>query len=246
MSNLQVSAPDHRSRALRGPSAPTATATPGPFGLFRSTIGQKIVMAVTGVILVGFLIGHFLGNALIWLGPKAINDYSAALHRLGELLWLARIILLTSVVLHIAAAFSLYAKNSAARPQRYKVRRDLATNYAARTMMWSGPILLGFIVYHLAHLTFGLTPGTYEHSHDDVYANLVRGFSIPWVTGLYVISMIALGNHLFHGTWSMFQSLGINHPSYNLRLQRIALGLTLLITLGNISIPLTVLLGLVH
>jgi succinate dehydrogenase / fumarate reductase cytochrome b subunit len=113
-------------------------------------------------------------------------------------------------------------------------------------MLWSGPILLGFILFHLAHLTLGVTPGDYAHSHTDVYSNVVRGFSIWWVSLLYIVSMLALGLHLFHGVWSMFQSLGWNHPTYNARLMRAALGVTLLVTLGNISIPLAVLLGIVH
>ena len=226
--------------------ATPVTLHPGPFGLLLTTIGLKAVMAVTGIILVGFLIGHFAGNALIFAGPEAINAYSDMLHNSHGLLWIARIVLLTAVVLHIAAALRLYAKNNAARPQRYKVKRDVATNYAARTMMWSGPILLGFIVYHLAHLTFGVTPGNYPHSQEDVYANIVRGFSVWWVSGFYILSMLALGNHLFHGTWSMFQSLGVNHTAYNKRIMGGALAVTLLITLGNISIPLAVLLGIVR
>jgi succinate dehydrogenase / fumarate reductase cytochrome b subunit len=203
-------------------------------------------MAVTGIILVGFLIAHFLGNALVFLGPEAINSYSAGLHDLGELLWVARIVLLVAIGLHIVSALKLAGKNAAARPQRYKVKRDRVTNYAARTMLWSGPILLGFILFHLAHLTLGVTPGDYAHSPTDVYSNVVRGFSIWWVSLLYIVSMLALGYHLFHGVWSMFQSLGWNHPTYNARLMRAALGVTLLVTLGNISIPLAVLLGIVH
>jgi succinate dehydrogenase / fumarate reductase, cytochrome b subunit len=227
------------------PSRPV-TVHPGPFGLLLTTIGLKAVMAVTGVILVGFLIGHFAGNALIFAGPDAINSYSEMLHNTHGLIWVARSVLLTSVVLHIVAAMKLYAKNTAARPRGYRVKRDIATNYAARTMMWSGPILLGFILYHLAHLTFGVTPGNYVHSDVDVYANLVRGFSIWWVSLLYIVSMLALGNHLFHGTWSMFQTLGINHNAYNKRIMVAALGITLVVTLGNISIPLSVLLGMVQ
>jgi succinate dehydrogenase / fumarate reductase cytochrome b subunit len=222
------------------------TVHPGPFGLLLTTIGLKAVMAITGVILVGFLIGHFAGNTLIFAGPDAINSYSEMLHNSHGLLWVARIVLLSSVVLHIAAALRLYAKNTAARPHGYRVKRDVATNYAARTMMWSGPILLGFILFHLAHLTFGVTPGNYAHSDVDVYANVVRGFSIWWVSLLYIVSMLALGNHLFHGTWSMFQTLGINHNAYNRRIMFAALGITLLVTLGNISIPLAVLLGIVQ
>lgn len=227
------------------PATP-AKVHPGPVGLLLTSIGMKSIMAVTGMILVVFLIGHFIGNALVFVGPEALNGYSAMLHNSHGLLWVARAVLLVSVALHIWSAFQLYAKNTAARPERYKVKRDVATNYAARTMMWSGPILLGFIVYHLAHLTFGVTPGPYQHSHTDVYSNVVRGFSIWWVSAFYIVSMLALGNHLFHGTWSMFQSLGINHPAYNKRLMHLALGITLFVTLGDISIPLAVLLGIVR
>jgi len=226
--------------------ARSVAAPPGPLGLLVSTIGLKTIMAVTGVILVGFLIGHFTGNALIFAGPEAINAYSHFLHNTHGLIWVVRALLLASLVLHIWSALRLYARNTSARRQGYRVKRDVATNYAARTMMWSGPILLGFIVYHLAHLTFGLTPGAYEHSEADVYSNLVRGFQIWWVSGFYIVSMLALGNHLFHGTWSMFQSLGVNHSAYNQRLMRLALGITLFVTLGNISIPLAVLLGIVR
>lgn len=203
-------------------------------------------MAVSGIILVGFLVAHFVGNTLVFAGPEAINGYSALLHNSHGLLWVARAVLLGAVLLHIFAAFKLYSRNNAARPERYRVKRDVATNYAARTMMLSGPILLGFIVYHLAHLTFGVAPGNYAHSEHDVYSNIVRGFSIPWVTGVYIVSMLALGNHLFHGTWSMLQSLGLNHTAYNKRMMRAALGVTLLVTLGNISIPLAVLVGIVR
>ncbi|MET0390240.1 MAG: succinate dehydrogenase cytochrome b subunit [Polyangiales bacterium] len=235
MSNTQVSAP-----------ARAAVVRPGPLGLLHTTIGLKTTMAVSGLILVGFLIMHFIGNALVFAGPDAINAYSDLLHNSHGALWVARAVLLLAVGLHIISAFRLYARNNAARPERYRVKRDVATNYAARTMMLSGPILLGFIVYHLAHLTFGVTPGAYDHSHTDVYSNVVRGFSIPWVSGFYIISMLALGNHLFHGTWSMLQSLGVNHTAYNQRMMRAALGITLFVTLGNISIPLSVLLGIVR
>ena len=211
-----------------------------------SSIGLKTIMAVSGIILVGFLIGHFVGNALVFSGPEAINGYSAFLHNSHGLLWVARAVLLASVALHIGSAVRLYAMNSAARPQRYQVKHDSATNYAARTMMISGPILLGFIIFYLAHLTFGVEIADYDYSHTDVYSNVVSSFSVPWISLVYIVSMLALGNHLFHGTWSMFQSLGFNHSAYNKRIMRIALGITLFVTLGNISIPLAILAGIVR
>ena len=161
-------------------------------------------------------------------------------------MWVARAVLLGSILLHIGSALRLYAMNTSARPQRYQVKHDSATNYAARTMMVSGPILLGFILFHLAHLTFGVEMADYDFSHTDVYSNVVSSFSVPWVSFLYIISMLALGNHLFHGTWSMFQSLGFNHSAYNKRIMRVALGITLFVTLGNISIPVAILAGIVR
>lgn len=211
-----------------------------------SSIGLKAIMAVSGIILVGFLIGHFVGNALVFAGPEAINAYSAFLHNSHGLLWVARAVLLAAVGLHIGSAVRLYAMNTSARPQRYQVKHDSATNYAARTMMISGPILLGFIIFHLAHLTFGVEMADYDYSHTDVYSNVVSSFSVPWISFVYIISMLALGNHLFHGTWSMFQSLGFNHTAYNKRIMRIALGITLFVTLGNISIPVAILAGIVR
>ncbi len=207
---------------------------------------MKIVMAITGLILVGFVVVHCIGNALIYAGPEAINGYGHLLHNSHGLIWVARAVLVGSVILHIVSALRLAARNKAARPQAYRVKHDIATNYAARTMVWSGPILLAFLVYHLAHLTLGVTPGAYQHSPDDVYSNLVNGFSIPWVAGLYIVAMLGLGNHLFHGVWSMFQSLGINHSAYNVRLKRLAICIALFVTLGNISYPLAVLTGIVR
>jgi len=213
--------------------------------LYQATIGKKAVMAATGVILVGFVVGHMLGNLQIYLGPDAINEYSAFLHKTAGLLWGTRVLLLASVVLHIGCAWSLTRRNIAARPQAYKQRKDLATNYAARTMRWSGPILLLFIVYHLLHLTIGVTPGEYQHSSTDVYSNVVSGFQVIPVSAFYILAMLALGLHLFHGIWSMFQSLGIEHPRYNRLRRRLAWGITAIVVVGNISIPVAVMTGLV-
>lgn len=217
----------------------------GPLGLLLSSVGLKAIMAVTGAALVGFLIMHLLGNLLIFAGPDAINAYSAVLHANPALLWVARLGLLGAVGAHIAAAARLTATNIAARNGRYVVRHTPATNYAARTMEVSGPIVLLFIGYHLMHLTFGVTPGDFEHSSTDVYANLVRGFSVPLVAGFYAVANMCLGLHLFHGLYSMFQTLGINHPSYNLYFKVGALLITGFITAGNILIPLAVLGGAV-
>jgi len=210
---------------------------------FLSTLGRKVVMAVTGVILFGFLIGHLTGNLLVYRGPEALNAYAEALRRLGALLWVARGVLLVSVLLHIWAAVTLTRDNLKARPQGYAYRKDLKATYASRTMVWSGPLLALFIVYHLMHFTFGNVHGDFIPG--DVYHNFVVGFQVPIVSFFYIVSMIALGMHLFHGVYSMTQSVGLNHPQINAGRRTFAAVFATLIVVGNISFPVAVLAGLV-
>ncbi len=207
--------------------------------LHQTTIGKKVIMALSGAVFVGFVIAHFLGNLQLYLGPEAINGYAEKLRSLGPLLWVARIVLLLALVAHISAAFALWSRNKAARSSRYKQRKDLATDYAARTMYWSGPILLLFIAYHLMHFTIlPAHPG-------DVYRNVVEGFSNPLIAGVYIAGNVALGFHLFHGIFSAFQTLGANHPRYNPLRRDVAIAISAAITLGNISFPISVLAGFV-
>lgn len=222
-----------------------ATAQGGPLGLLTSSIGLKAIMAVTGLVLVGFLVTHLLSNLLIFQGPEAINAYSKFLHDLGGLLWVARLGLLGATVAHVGAAVKLSAGNLGARNRRYAVQHNAVTSYAARTMVASGPIVGLFLVYHLLHLTFGVTPGPFEHSPTDVYSNVVQGFSVPVVAFAYAIANVFLGMHLFHGLYSMFQTLGINHPSYNPHFKVVAVLISGFITAGNVFIPLAVLSGAV-
>ena len=212
--------------------------------LYRTTIGKKAIMAVSGAVLFGFLVVHLVGNLQIYLGPEKLNGYAEFLHRTKSLLWGFRLVLLTAVVAHIWSAIALTSRNSDARPTPYHARQDAATNYAARTMVWGGFIVLIYIVYHLMHLTFGFAPG-YAHSATDVYGNMVHGFRNPLVTGFYVLAQVFVGMHLYHGAWSWFQSLGLSHPRWNEHRRTFALALSVLITVGNIAIPLSVLLGLV-
>ncbi len=207
--------------------------------LHQTTIGKKVIMAVSGLVLVGFTIGHFLGNLNLYLGPEALNGYAETLRSVPALLWAARLVLLAAVTAHIASAFSLWSRNRKARGARYKMRKDLATDYAARTMYWSGPILLLYIVYHLFHLTF--LP---EHP-GDVYRNVVEGFQNPLISGVYIAGNLALGFHLFHGVYSMFQTLGVNFPRFNPYRRDIAIAICALVTVGNLSFPIAVLTGLV-
>jgi succinate dehydrogenase / fumarate reductase cytochrome b subunit len=213
--------------------------------LFDTSIGMKAVMAVTGAVLFGFVIGHMLGHLLMFLGPDTYNAYAMALHNAPALLWGTRVVLLVSVAAHVASAVRVTTINQAARPARYQLRRDMATNYAARTMVWSGPILAFFILYHLAHFTLGATPGNYVHSTENVYNNMVMSFQVPWVLALYVVAVLSLGAHLFHGAWSMFNSLGANHPRYNPFLKRFALVMAVVVTVGFLSVPLAIFAGII-
>jgi succinate dehydrogenase / fumarate reductase cytochrome b subunit len=221
-------------------------ATQKALTLLDTTIGKKAALAVSGVILFGFVIGHMLGNLQVLLGPEAYNAYGAGIKEKPVLLWGVRTVLLISVLVHTTIVLELYGKSIAARPVGYKVKRNIATSYAAMMMKYTGPALLVYIIFHLAHFTFpGVSLGDYDHVPGDVYANFLHAFQIPWVVAVYVIANLALGMHLYHGAFSMLQSLGLNHPQYNKRMRNAARGLVFLVTAGNVFLPLTVLFGLV-
>jgi succinate dehydrogenase / fumarate reductase cytochrome b subunit len=221
--------------------------------LFRSAVGKKAVMALTGLVLFGFVLVHMLGNLYAYAGPKAFNDYAAGLREIGvpELpyggaLWIARIVLLGAALLHIWAAWAVTMESRAARPVGYAKRPQLHTTYASRTLRWGGVILLLFVVYHLLHLTFGVVHPDFQPEKDGqfhAYHNFVTGFSVWWVSAFYIVANVALGLHLYHGVWSLFQSLGWSHPRYNPWRRSFAQAFAWLVTLGNISFPLAVLFG---
>lgn len=203
-------------------------------------------MALTGIVLVGFVTGHMLGNLQMFLpNHEAINAYGRFLHDAlhGTGIWVVRAVLLASVVLHIAAAWSLTRTSLAARPVAYQVVTPDASTYASRTMRWSGPILALFIVYHLLHFTIGSAHPAF--APDDVYRNVLVGFSVWPVSLAYIAAMLALGLHLRHGLTSMLQTLGASHPAWNTLRSRAATTLTLILVLGYISIPLAVLAGVI-
>jgi succinate dehydrogenase / fumarate reductase, cytochrome b subunit len=222
--------------------------------LWGTMVGKKVVMAVTGVVLVGFVVAHMLGNLKIFLGAEAIDTYAVFLRTMAEplfpssaLLWVARIVLLTCVALHITAAVQLTRMNWAARPQAYDTKRSIATTYAARTMRWSGVILALFIVFHLLHLTGGVVgfqPG--EFVHLSVYHNVVAAFSVWYVSLFYIVAMACLCLHLDHGIWSMLQTLGWNNARTTPALQALSRGVALVVFVGFISVPVAVLAGLVR
>ncbi len=217
---------------------------------YDATIGKKAVMAVTGFILFGFVVGHLVGNLQIFAGPEKVNHYAKFLHSLPGPLWGARIVLLLSVILHVWSSFELWLLQRAARPVAYKKKANPNSSYASRTMLWSGPIIGAFVIYHLLHFTFGtVLPGglaRLPNGDVDVYQNLITGFSQPLVSLFYIVAVSLLGVHLYHGLWSMFQSLGISHPRYTPRFKQFAAVASWLITVGNISIPLAVLAGIVN
>jgi succinate dehydrogenase / fumarate reductase cytochrome b subunit len=210
-------------------------------GFYRTTVGKKVVMAATGIMLFGFLIGHMAGNLQFFLGRDALNDYAEKLHALGALLWAVRLTLLTAVLLHIVAAVQLWRLQRAARPIAYVKRTPQGSTYASRTMYFSGPIIALFVFYHLLHLTTGHAHPDYEYLN--AYDNLVIGFKQPLAALAYIIGMILLGFHLQHGVWSMFQSVGLAHPRYTPKLKAFATVFAILLVLGFIVVPIAILAG---
>jgi succinate dehydrogenase / fumarate reductase cytochrome b subunit len=214
---------------------------------YATTIGKKVVMAVSGFVVVGWLVLHMLGHVAAFAGRTTYNEYAAFLADRPPLLWGQRLVMLIALGAHIYAAFSLWARNSEARPRAYAQRKDLATNYAALTMRYGGLVLLSFIIYHVLHLTVGMTSHLgYEFVPGDVYNNLVLGFQRPVVAGFYILAQVALGMHLYHGIWSLTQTLGADHPKYNALREFASMGLTLVIVLGFIAVPISVLTGVLQ
>jgi succinate dehydrogenase / fumarate reductase cytochrome b subunit len=213
------------------------------FRFYQASIGKKVVMALTGIVLFGFVVGHLLGNLQIYLGRERLNNYATALHGTPSLLWAIRVLLLCCLALHIIASIQLTKLKQDARPIGYIKRKDVQASYASRTMMWSGPIILAFVIYHLMDFTFGTVHPKFQEL--DVYANVIYGFRRVPVAAAYIVAMVLLGMHLYHGLWSMFQSLGVNHPRYTPIFKRFAAIATAFIVIGNISIPVAVMTRLV-
>jgi succinate dehydrogenase / fumarate reductase cytochrome b subunit len=210
---------------------------------YASTVGKKAAMAVSGCILFLFVVGHLIGNLQIYEGPENLNRYAALLRSMPALLWSVRTVLLAMVLLHIWSSVQLAARNIAARPVGYRKKKAAGSSYASRTMYWSGPIILAFVIYHLLDFTFGQVNPHFEPGN--VYGNVVASFQLIPVAGFYILAMLLLCLHLYHGLWSMFQSLGIAHPRYTPMLRNGAAVVAILIAVGNISIPVAVLSGLV-
>ena len=248
----------------RGPVSGTAVSKgrkrkPFLLDFYSTALGKKYVMAITGIIGIGFVIGHMVGNLKAYIGTVTENGqevydidiYGEFLRELlvpilphGVFLWIMRIVLISAVLLHIHAAYSLTVMNRTARPVKYQSARDYQiANFASRTMRWTGIIVALFILWHLADLTWGWVNPDFEHGM--VYRNLDASLSRVPVAILYIVANIALGIHLFHGTWSLFQSIGWNNPRFNQWRKSIAAGVATLIVVGNVSFPIMTLAGVI-
>lgn len=221
---------------------------------FRSSLGKKYVMAVSGFALLVFAIGHMVGNLQVFLGADAINTYGNFLQSTPELLWSARLGLLVMIGLHLYAAITLSIENKAARPVPYGEFRPIGSSFASRTMLMSGLIVAAFIVYHLLHYTVqvkavNFTGQDFVPLHDekgrhDIYRMIILGFSNVWVSLFYLLGVGLLCLHLSHGATSMFQSLGWKGEPVGRWIDRLALAGAIVLFLGYSSIPLAVLTGL--
>ena len=204
-------------------------------------------MGATGFVMFGFAVVHMIGTLQVYLGREALNHYAVALRETKSLIWGMRILLAVSVVAHVTAALTLNRLNRAAGgavpgTARYAVKKHLRSTYSSRAMLYTGLVLGAFVAYHLAHLTFGVAPHAFTHLKP--YDNLVAGFRIWWITLIYLVAQGALGLHLWHGAWALFNSLGLSHPKYDGIRRTAASAVTAAIIAGNVSIPLSVMAGI--
>ncbi len=226
----------------------SSLAIPAPlnrvYRFYQTTVGKKAIMAVSGLILFGFVMGHLAGNLQAFEGREKMDAYGVFLRSLPAALYAARFVILLAVTLHIITTIQLARLKQTARPVAYVKKNNAAASYASRTMYWSGPIIAAFVVYHLAQFTYRVTDTRFIEGH--IYDNLVITFQQWYISAFYIIAMVLLGIHLSHGFWSMFQSLGIVSPAYSVYVKRLAQALAVVITVGFISIPIGVLGGVIH
>ncbi len=241
----------------RGPATGTATQPrkkkPFLLDLYSTSVGKKYVMAITGIIGLGFVFSHMVGNLKMFFGPEDFDHYAEFLRELlvpiaprTVVLWLMRLMLIGAILLHLHAAYSLTVMNRKARPVKYQSERDyVAANFASRTMRWTGIIFLVFLIWHLLDLTAGTLNGG-DFVRGAVYYNVDNSLSRWPVAILYIVGNLALGVHLFHGVWSLFQSMGWSNPRFNKWRRAIAAGFAGVIVVGNLAFPIAVLAGIVE
>ena len=234
------------ARAGAGPVVPPVAQS----GFLTSSIGRKVIMAVTGAILCGFILGHMSGNLQAFLpveanGEQALDHYGVFLREMlhGSALWIVRAGLLLAAGLHVWAFVSLTRTNMAARPSGYRQTAHTESTFASRSMKFTGPLLLVFIVYHILHMTIGSVHPQFVEGR--VYHNLVTGLQVTWVGVFYVVAMAALSVHVWHGFWSMLQTVGASHPRYNPLRKTLAILFTVLVCGGFAAVPLAVLAGVI-
>ena len=245
-----------RRGAVTGTAVRARKKRPFLVDLYSTAVGKKYAMGLSGIALMGFVLFHMIGNLKMYLGAADLDHYAEFLKELlyplapkETVLWILRAGLLSMLLLHLHAAWSLTVMNRRARPTRYQSPRDYqVANFASRTMRWTGIIVLAFIVWHLADLTFGVanTVGADgEFVRADVYDNVVRSFQRVPVALFYVVANVLLGIHLFHGAWSIFQTFGWNRPRFNKWGRAFATGFAAVVVVGNVSFPVAVMAGIV-
>lgn len=214
--------------------------------MYRSTIGKKVIMGVTGAVMVGWLLVHMAGNLQVFLGIEAFDHYAELIQSQKEILWLMRAGMLACLLLHIWSIVQLAMASNAARPAGYAGgRKTHASTAAAKTMRWGGLVLVLFLIWHLADLTIGVPAVNPAYVHGKAYGNLIASLSRPPVAALYIVANLALGMHIFHGVYSVFQTLGINQHGHMETARQASIALALLIAGGNITIALAIVTRLV-
>lgn len=232
------------------PTATRSRRTPFFIELYRSALGKKYVMAVTGIIGLGYIFAHMVGNLKLYQGPEALDEYAKFLKNLlypivpqSAIINGLRAVLVLALIFHVLAAVQLTRINRMARPTRYKTRDYVAANFASRTMRWTGVIVLLFLVYHLSDFTWRLVNTAPEGA--SLREVVIASFSTPAIAGFYILANVALGVHLFHGVWSLFQSMGWNNRRFNHWRRGFAIGFTAIVIGGNLSFPIAVLTGFI-
>jgi succinate dehydrogenase / fumarate reductase cytochrome b subunit len=217
--------------------------------LYRTSVGKKFYMAVSGVILIGFLVAHMIGNLKMFMGADPFNHYAEFLREVGYPilphmagLWIFRILLLAAVGLHMLSAWQVYTQSRNARGGKYEKEESLSFAYASRTMRWGGVIIATFVIYHILHFTTGQAHPSFVHGL--AYENVIIGFQNVWIVAFYVLALTMVTFHVYHGLWSAFQTVGANHPKYNPFRRPLALGLALLLFVGFMTVPVGVQAGI--
>ncbi len=233
-----------------GTTATTNLPSSFPAHIVRTSIGKKVIMAVTGFMAFGFVVGHMLGNLQVFIGQDQLNLYAEKLQSLGPLLWVIRLVMLTAVGLHVWFGIQLKLENWAARPESYKNETTVQASFASRTMIWTGIVIAFFVVYHLLHYTVRVTNPEYADLVDplgrpDVFSMVIMGFSNYLVSGFYIVAVGLLSYHLSHGVASMFQSLGLNTPEWQKRLKCLGWLAAIFLFVGYAAVPLGVMLKII-